>query len=106
VFVGNNDYQLGGSSAGERDRLDRGHLSLYIAKSQSRRALIVLGLRSLLGTLDSAKDFQRFAIPSVTIGSRRKRLLVSFDGEIEIVRTPLKYAIKPGALRVFVGTAQ
>ena len=105
VFVGNNEYHLAGSSVGERDRLDRGHLSLYIARSQGTRALILLVLRTLLGSLDSAKDLQSFAVPSVKIKSRRKRLLVSFDGEIEFVRTPLSYAIKPGALRVFVGTA-
>jgi len=103
VFIGNNDYHLAGSSAGERDRLDGGHLSLHIARSQGRRALILLVLRTLLGSLDSAKDLQSFAVPSVEIKSKRKRLLVSFDGEIEIIRTPLSYRIKPGALLVFAG---
>jgi diacylglycerol kinase family enzyme len=105
VFVGNNEYHLAGSSAGGRDRLDRGKLSLHIARSQGRRALIRLVLRTLMGSLDSTKDLQSFAVPSVEIKSKRKRLLVSFDGEIEIVHTPLNYTIKPGALRVFVGTA-
>lgn len=104
VFVGNNEYRLEGASIGERDRLDGGHLSLYIAKLQGRWQLMLLGLRALLGSLDSTRDLQTFAVPSVEIQSRRKVLLVSFDGEIETVRTPLRYTIKPRALLVFAGT--
>jgi diacylglycerol kinase family enzyme len=106
VFIGNNEYQLAGSSAGERNRLDRGNLSLHVARSQGRGALILLILRTMLGSLDSTNDLKSFAVRSIKINSRRKRLLVSFDGEIEIVRTPLSYAIRPGVLRIFVGTAQ
>jgi diacylglycerol kinase family enzyme len=105
VFVGNNDYRLTGAAVGERDRLDQGRMCLYVARSQHRRALLGLVLRALLGWLDQAKDLQSLAAASVAIGSRRKRLLASFDGEIEIVRTPIRYTIRPGALRVFAGAA-
>jgi diacylglycerol kinase family enzyme len=105
VFIGNNGYRLSGAAVGERDRLDEGRLCLYIARSQGRRALLGLVLRALLGWLDSTMDLQSLAVASVAISSRRKRLLASFDGEIEIVRTPIRYAIKPGALRVFAGAA-
>jgi len=101
VFVGNNDYRLGGSSLGERDRLDRGRLSLYVAKSAGRLAFVRLVLHLLLGSLDSAKDFQSLAVSSIAIKSKRKRVLASFDGEVEFIPTPLNYSIKPGALRVF-----
>ena len=103
VFVGNNNYRLTGAAVGERDQLDQGRLCLYIARSQRRLALLGLVLRALLGWLDSARDLQSLAVASVAIGSRRKRLLASFDGEIEIVRTPIRYSIKPAALRVFAG---
>ena len=101
VFIGNNQYTLNGASMGGRDRLDGGRLSLYIAKSQSRIALLWLVLRSLLMVLDTAKDLQNIQLQAFEIKSRRKRLLVSFDGEIEIFRTPLNYKIRAGALRVF-----
>lgn len=105
VFVGNNAYGLAGASFGKRERLDQNSLCLYIAKTQDRLAFVRLVLRSLLGTIDSAEEFQSFAVPTVLISSRRKRLLASFDGEIAIVRTPLNYAIMPRALRVFVKDA-
>lgn len=102
VFVGNNEYHLTGSIAGERDRLDGGRLSLHIARTQGRGAMVLLVVRTLLGWLDSAKDMQSLAVPTVAIRSRRTRLLVSFDGEIAMVRTPLNYRIRTRALDVFV----
>jgi diacylglycerol kinase family enzyme len=105
VFIGNNEYHLAGSSVGRRDRLDRGCLSVHVARSQSRLGLILLALRPLLNLLDTGKDLRSFQLPAVTIKSSKKRLLVALDGEIAMVRTPLNYAIRPGALRVFAGTA-
>lgn len=101
VFIGNNQYTFNGASMGGRDHLDGGRLCLYIARSQSRGALLLLVLRSLLMVLDTAKDLQSIQLQAFEIRSRRKRLLVSFDGEIEFFRTPLNYTIRAGALRVF-----
>ena len=43
-----------------------------------------------------------FKVGSAEIVSRRKRLLVALDGEVEILKSPLRYSTRPGALRVFV----
>jgi YegS/Rv2252/BmrU family lipid kinase len=101
VFVGNNVYQLNGRSLGTRERLDEGELSVYIAKQQSRLALLWLSCRAFLGFLNEQQDLRSFNIPAVDISSRHRRLLVAFDGEVETMRSPLHYRIRPRALRVF-----
>ncbi len=105
VFIGNNVYQISGRSLGTRDRLDEGQLSVYVAKQQSRLALLWLAFRSILGFLDQERDLRAFDVSAVEISSHHRRLLIAFDGEIETMRSPLQYRIVPGALRVFAPTS-
>jgi diacylglycerol kinase family enzyme len=104
VFIGNNVYRISGRSLGTRDRLDEAQLSLYVAKQQSRLALLGLAIRSVLGLLDQQRDLRTFNLPAVEISSDHRRLLIAFDGEIETIRSPLHYRIRPGALPVFAPT--
>jgi diacylglycerol kinase family enzyme len=101
VFVGNNVYSLALSSRSWRDRMNEGRLCIYVARAQSRAGFVLLALRALLQHLDSARDFQSLTPPQITISSRRKRLLVACDGEVEVISSPLHYSTKPGALLVF-----
>jgi diacylglycerol kinase family enzyme len=72
-----------------------------VAKQQSRLALLWLAARSMLGFLHQQRDLRAFNLPAFEITSHRRRLLIAFDGEIETIRAPLQYRIRPGALRVF-----
>ncbi|HEY0441183.1 MAG TPA: diacylglycerol kinase family protein [Xanthobacteraceae bacterium] len=101
VFVGNNEYQVSAPKLGQRVRLDGGELCVYVAPRQSRLALFWLACRAVLGLLDRARELQMFKLPEVTIRSRRRRLLVACDGEVEILRQPLHYRTRPRALRIF-----
>jgi diacylglycerol kinase family enzyme len=105
VFVGNNEYCLDASSFGTRERLDAGTLCLYVARQQSRLALLWLAFRSAIGLLDRKQDLRIFKSSSVDISSRTSRLLVAMDGEVSVMRSPLEYRVRPGALRVFVPQA-
>ncbi len=102
VFVGNNEYRIAGRATGTRDRLDGGQLYLLVAKRQNRASLSVLAARAVLGILDQSRDLRAASLASIEIGSRRRKLLVAFDGEVEAMQTPLHYRIRPKALRVFV----
>ena len=101
VFVGNNIYRFSAPSLGTRGRLDEGQLCLAVTKQQGRLAMLWLACRSVLGLLDQQRYLRTFNHSDVEISSRRRRLMVAFDGEVETVRSPLRYRIKPGALRVF-----
>jgi YegS/Rv2252/BmrU family lipid kinase len=100
VFIGNNEYAMETFNIGIRDCLDRGHLSVYIANRTGRWGLFRLALRALLGQLKNDKDFLAIQATEVTIETRRKRVRVAFDGEIDVMEGPLHYRVRPRALRV------
>jgi YegS/Rv2252/BmrU family lipid kinase len=102
VFIGNNEYQMERLNIGVRECLDKGRLSLYITNRTGRWGLIRLALRALCGRLREDKDFLALCTKEVRIQTRRKRLRVAFDGEVDVMETPLHYRVAPGALRVIV----
>jgi diacylglycerol kinase family enzyme len=99
VFIGNNEYHLKGSSFGSRERLDGGELCLFVAKQRGRLALLWLAVRCVGGLVDQ-RDLRTVTVPAAEVSSRRKRLLVALDGEIQSMQTPLHYRIRPAAIRV------
>jgi YegS/Rv2252/BmrU family lipid kinase len=102
VFVGNNEYETDSFNIGGRKCLDAGNLSVYVLHRTGRLGLVRLAIRSLFGILREAKDFETFCTDEITIETRRKKLLVAFDGEVKPMETPLHYRIRPNALRVIV----
>ena len=102
VFVGNNEYEMDFFNIGRRARLDDGKLSVYFLHRSGRKGLFLLALRTLFGRLRQTKDFEEINTESITIETRKKRILVAFDGEVEKLETPLRYKIHPKALRVIV----
>jgi len=102
VFIGNNEYQMERLNIGVRECLDQGRLSLYITNRTSRWGLIRLACRALCGRLREDKDFLALCTKEARIQTRRKRLRVAFDGEVDVMETPLHYRVAPGALRVIV----
>jgi len=102
VFVGNNEYKMEGFKIGERDRIDRGRLSVYIVKRQGRAALVWLSLQALVGRLRQARDFEALSTTDFVIDTRHARILVATDGEVQLMDTPLHYRTRPQSLRVLV----
>ena len=102
VFVGNNEYTMEGLRIGGRERLDAGRLCLYIAHRPGRLGLLRLALHALFGRLRQASDFDALSATELVIETRRKRLYVATDGEVWPMTTPLRYRVRPGALRVIV----
>ena len=102
VFIGNNQYAMESLNIGSRDSLDRGVLSVYITNRIGRLKLIGLALRALIGRLRYDKDFLALNSNDVQIQTAHKRLRVAFDGEVEVMETPLLYRVRSRALRVIV----
>jgi diacylglycerol kinase family enzyme len=102
LFVGNNQYQLELFALGRRPRLNAGELWIYIARQQTRLSLVWFTLKCLTGLTDPAKDLRLFHVASAEIGAHSRHLTVAMDGEVIRMRTPLKYRIRPAALRVYV----
>ena len=102
VFIGNNAYQMQGLNIGERERLDGGQLSLYVAQRPTRLGLVRLAWHAAMGRLAEQRDFDVAAARELTIETRKSRLRVATDGEVTIMQPPLAYRIRPGALTVIV----
>jgi len=100
VFIGNNEYQMDAFNLGARSCLDAGHLSLHLTRDIGRWGLVRLAVRAIFGRLRESKDFDALCAREVWIETRRARLRVATDGEVTIMRSPLHYRVRPGALRV------
>lgn len=105
VFVGNNEYSLAGTSLGERERLDEGFLTVHVTRRIGRLGLLRLAVRALFGQLDRDHDFDRFRVREFEVRSRHARLRVATDGEVHVLDVPLRYRVRPRALRVRVPAA-
>lgn len=106
VLIGNNEYCMEGLSLGQRNCLDAGQLSLHLTRRRgSRWGLLRLAVMALLGKLRQAREFEVLTAPEVLIETRKRRLQVAMDGEVSEMETPLRYRIRPGALRVIVPAA-
>ena len=102
VFVGNNEYELQGLNMGSRRSLNRGKLFLYVTREMSRWRLLKVGLAALFGRLSDIHDFDALSVREVSVQAHRRRLRVALDGEVVVMRLPLRYRIHPAALRVIV----
>jgi diacylglycerol kinase family enzyme len=94
-----------GLAIGERDCLDDGLLSLYVAQHPTRLGLLRFAIDALRGKLGSERDFDVFEAAELEIETHRARLHVATDGEVTMMDAPLRYRVRPGALTVLVPQA-
>jgi YegS/Rv2252/BmrU family lipid kinase len=102
LFVGNNEYEIAGFNLGSRACINGGKLGLYLTHRTGRFGLFRLAFHALFGRVDQAEDFDVFCVTEARIETRKRRVLVALDGEIQRMETPLHYRTRPGALRVLV----
>jgi diacylglycerol kinase family enzyme len=103
LLVANNAYEMKSlSELGERERLDEGRLHAYVIEAVSRRALLGLLGRAMLGSLDEAEGWEEWAARSFRLDSSHERLHAAIDGEAVILQAPLELELRPRALRVLV----
>ncbi len=84
IFVGNNAYELDLFNVGERERLDEGVLHLY----------------TLEGLLPSAWNDMKGT--SFTVETPSSKIEAALDGEPVELDSPLRFEVRPGALRVLL----
>lgn len=99
VFVGNNQYEVGGLRIGSRSRLDEGSLWVYHPSRATRGDLVRIAISALLGS-DRVRELEVSAVSACSITPAGTSVLVSTDGEVQALSPPLNYRILPKALRV------
>lgn len=106
VFIGNNEYRMAGFDAASRASLQQGRLAVYVVSARHQRHFLRLVWRILVGNADSADDLSVALAQEVTIDrpgdSRGDPVPVAVDGEVGRQALPLRYRIRPAALRVCV----
>jgi len=102
VFVGNNEYEMENLNIGRRARLDAGELSLYFSHRMRRLGLVGLALRALVGRVENAQEFIRMRATEFSVETPRTAIRVATDGEVMMMTPPLRYRVRPGALKVIV----
>jgi diacylglycerol kinase family enzyme len=101
LFIGNNAYEVSLPRPGTRAVLDDGSLCMFVVRHGRPWGLLKVAVRALAGRLRAARDFESHTVRQVEIESHSAWMRVSVDGEVVPMRPPLRYAIRPGALRVF-----
>jgi diacylglycerol kinase family enzyme len=100
--VSNNRYDKIDGLFVHRSRLDGGRLGIYLARARTPLQL----LRSILAVMSSqwqiTPDLVVVDATEVAISGRRRQLLVATDGEVHMMGLPLRYRVRPKALRVLV----
>jgi diacylglycerol kinase family enzyme len=103
LLVGNNEYQTEGVHLGARARLNGGRLSAYLAPRLHARELPKLFALALAGRTRESHIFESFVARELRVETPGKHSLrVAIDGEVASIATPLRYRIRPLALRVIV----
>ncbi len=102
MAVSNNRYIEKPSLMLEKNGLHHGVLAGYVSQHPSGWAMARAVVRAMLGRFKSDPHIVHFEAHEIDISARRSRVRLSNDGEIETIDLPLKYRIRPGALKVLV----
>ena len=81
---------------------DRCVLNVFVARATGPVGLARLLVASLLRRLDKVREFEVMCLTELKVATRRRRLVVSVDGEVVEMRSPLKYSVRRGGLKVIV----
>lgn len=100
ILLSNNPYESGWPQLVRRHQLNGGRLGIYVVRCASRFDLLRCVFRALRQRLDRVDSIERLLAPEITIATRRKHVLVSLDGEVQRLHTPLHYRCRPGGLLV------
>ena len=100
IFIGNNDYHLTDIANAGRKNLRQGILSIYAVKTGSRLEILKQLFYIMTGRSHMVTEIETWTAPTITINTKRPKVSVSRDGELQKITSPLKYELHAGALDV------
>jgi diacylglycerol kinase family enzyme len=108
VFIGVGERELQLPHLGNRVKDGRRGLHVFVVRGRQRARLLVVALAAVARGVESVRrmpELDAFLVERCTIDLRRGRSLVAFDGETELMTTPLEYRIERDSLRIVVPEA-
>lgn len=103
VGVGEREFQL--PHLGGRVKNGKRGLHVFVVRGRHRARLFVVALAAVargVKTVRRMPELDAFLVDHCTIDTPRSRILVSFDGETEMMKTPLEYRHERDSLRIVV----
>ncbi|KYG66239.1 hypothetical protein AZI86_04040 [Bdellovibrio bacteriovorus] len=96
IFIGNNALQLEQMSLGVAKGMRRDDsLALFTMKPHKAWDMMRILFRGMAKTLDQDPSLESFNIDEATIEIKKKKALVSLDGEMFLLNAPLEVRAKP-----------
>jgi diacylglycerol kinase family enzyme len=103
LFVGNNEYEVEGIRVGRRRTLSRSQLFACLAPRLRARDVPMLAALALAGRAKRNPALSSFCSPALQVDTPgRRRVRVALDGEVVQMAAPLRYRVRPAALKVIV----
>lgn len=85
-----------------REALDTGRLEIHVAACSGRLSLLWLFFEAVLGHWRASRRLRTYSAEEVRVTSRKRRMMVSLDGEVTVMNAPLVFRARPRALRVLM----
>lgn len=102
MFFGNNQLQLRDLNLKIAECAEQGRVAGVVVAKTARLDLFRMLWHVIRGTIDQAKDVHSFCADEVIVESRKRFLTVAVDGELMVLKTPLKFAVQKNALQMMV----
>lgn len=98
-----NSHRFGGLITVEDAAIDDGQLDCYALEGRGLFPVLALALAALRHRAGGVPELHTYRAPAIEIRTRRRHRIVA-DGE-PAGRTPARFEVCPGALKIFSGTA-
>ena len=106
VMVCSNAYQMQLFQLAGTECLAAGKFALYVARMAGPATILRLGLRTLLRTLRPGTDYEVVCASEVKIETHRRYLRAAVDGELEKMKSPMRFRVAPQPLCVLAPRAK
>lgn len=104
LFIANNPWREQPLPL-SRAALDTGRLEIHVAACSGRLSLLLLAFEAILGHWRASPRLRTYTTEEVRVTSRKRRMMVSLDGEVTVMNSPLVFRTRPKALRVLMPAA-
>ena len=98
--VSNNLYDEVDGLFVHRSQIDAGNLGVYLVHSRSGLQLFQSALNAMRGNWRGIRDLDVLKAKDIVVDGRQRTLLVATDGEVHKLEVPLRYQLRPKALRI------
>lgn len=100
LVVANNSYDQRFGAFMTRRRLDRGTLTAYFIRSFKLNDMVRLAFEMVTGRWRDDQIMEYEKVTQLTVATKRPRVLVTMDGEVLWLESPMVFSVQPKSLTV------